>query len=120
MRKNSDETMNNSITKKCIGALLVSIVLTTCPAFLSRAQTTDTITNQNNVWNEVILSEISEKQTRNASDLTNDDKQLKEIILLKIKKLTEQGINIELIQKEIQNMLNINTDFQKGDRTIYR
>ena len=89
--------MKKNITKKCIGALLASIVLITYPAVLSRAQTTNTITNQNTVWNETTLSEISEKQIRNTSHLTNDYTQLKEIILLKVKELTKQNINLEII-----------------------
>ena len=42
---------------------------------------------------------------------------MNETILLKVKELTEQGITLELIQIEIQNMLkNINTDFQKREQ----
>jgi hypothetical protein len=107
------KTMKKNITKKYIGALLASIVLITYPAVLSRAQTTNTITNQNTVWNETTLSEISEKQIRNTSHLPKDYTQLKEIILLKVKELTKQNINLEIIQTEIQNMLNSDTDIQK-------
>jgi hypothetical protein len=107
------KTMKKTITKKCIGTLLASIVLTTYPTVLSRAQTINTLTNQNTIWNETTFSEISEKQIRNTSHLTNGSTQKKETILLKIKELTGQDINLELIQTEIQNMLTINTNIQK-------
>jgi uncharacterized protein YpiB (UPF0302 family) len=106
--------MKKRITKKCVGTLLASILLTTCATVIVGAQTINTAKNQDTVWNEVAFSGSSEEQTRNASRPMNDPTQLNETILLKVKELTEQGINLEFIQIEIQNMLkNINTDFQK-------
>jgi uncharacterized lipoprotein YajG len=106
--------MKKRITKKCVGTLLASILLTTCATAIVGAQTINTAKNQDTVWNEVAFSGSSEEQTRNASRPMNDPTQLNETILLKVKELTEQGINLEFIQIEIQNMLkNINTDFQK-------
>jgi FKBP-type peptidyl-prolyl cis-trans isomerase (trigger factor) len=106
--------MKKRITKKCVEALLTSILLTTCATAIVEAQTINTVKNQDTVWNEASFSEISEEQTRNASHPMNDTKQLNETILHKVKELTEQEIHLELIQTEIQNMLkNINTDFKK-------
>jgi uncharacterized protein YpiB (UPF0302 family) len=106
--------MKKRITKKCVGTLIASILLTTCATAIVGAQTINTAKNQDTVWNEVAFSGSLEEQTRNASRPMNDPTQLNETILLKVKELTEQGINLEFIQIEIQNMLkNINTDFQK-------
>ncbi len=109
--------MKKRITKKCVGALLASILLTTCATAIAGAQTINTAKNKISEWNEVTFSESSEEQTSNVSHATNDYNQLNETILLKVKELTEQGIILELIQIEIQNMLkNLNTDFQKREQ----
>jgi uncharacterized protein YpiB (UPF0302 family) len=107
--------MKKRITKKYVEALLASILLTTTA--IVGAQTINNAKNQDIIWNEVTFSEISEEQMKIASHSINDPKQLNETILLKVKELTEQRINLELIQIEIQNMLkNINTDFQKREQ----
>ncbi|VVB59319.1 Uncharacterised protein [uncultured archaeon] len=106
--------MKKRITKKCVGTLLASILLTTCATAIVGAQTISTAKLEDTVWNEVVFSRSSEEQTKNESHPMNDPTQLNETILLKVKELTEQGINLEFIQIEIQNMLkNINIDFQK-------
>jgi DNA-directed RNA polymerase subunit L len=96
--------MNKKITKKCIGAFFASIVLTTCPTALGGVLTTTITKNQNT----------------NAANLTIDHSQLNETILLKVKELTDQGMNLEQLQIELQNMLNnIKTDIQtKGQNSM--
>ena len=109
--------MKKRITKKCVGALLASIFLTTCATVITRAQTINIAKNKISECNEFTFSESSEEQTCNVSHVTNDYNQLNETVLLKVKELTEQRITLELIQIEIQNMLkNINTDFQKREQ----
>jgi hypothetical protein len=85
------KTMKKTITKKCIGTLLASIVLTTYPTVLSRAQTINTLTNQNTIWNETTFSEISEKQIRNTSHLTNGSTQKKRNNFTQNKRINRTG-----------------------------
>lgn len=87
MRKKhrSENQMNKRITKKCIGALLASIILTAYPVLLGRSHTTNTMNNANTVWEEPSSSQEVVEQTRNSSHQTNDHNQLHETILLKIK-----------------------------------
>jgi uncharacterized lipoprotein YajG len=97
--------MNKKITKKCVGTLIASLLLATCSTALVGAQTTQPQKTQNTEFAGVFSSPISEEQQRRALNLTNDH-HVNETILLKVKELTEQGIHLEQIQNELQNMLN--------------
>lgn len=93
---------------------MVSIILTTCSTAIDGAHTTTTTKHQSTTWKGIFSPQIVEVQKRNASTQTNDSTQLNRTISLKVKTLTEQGINIELIQNELQNMVNnITTGSQK-------
>jgi hypothetical protein len=75
------------------------------PTAIIGAHASNTTKNQNTEWKQIFYSQLPDAQKKNASDLTDEYNQLNETILLKIKELTEQGIGLEFIQIEIQNML---------------
>jgi hypothetical protein len=90
--------MNKEILKKCVGSLMASLLLATLPTTLVGAETTN----------------VTKDQDDTVSSLTNDIAQLNEMIFLTVKKLTDQGMNPQQLQSEIQNMLNtVPTDVQQ-------
>jgi hypothetical protein len=89
--------MNKKITKKCVGSLLASLLLTAWPIALVRADTTS----------------VAKNQSCKASNLTNDPAQLNQTIFIKVKDLIEHEMSLTQLQIEIQSILNtIPTDGQ--------
>jgi uncharacterized lipoprotein YajG len=101
----SEDKMNKKIMKKCVGTLMASLLLTTCSTAIVGAQMTQSQKTQNTELAGVFSSLITEEQLRCALNTTNNH-HLNDTILLKVKELTEQGIHLEQIQNELQNMLN--------------
>jgi hypothetical protein len=84
--------MRKKIVKQCIGAVLASLVLAAYPVSLVGAQL--------------------------AAPTTVDLTQGNGTIVLKIKELTDQAVNLQQIQSELQTMLNsMHTDIQKREQS---
>jgi hypothetical protein len=91
-RQGRDQTMRKKIVKQCIGAVLASLVFAAYPATLVGAQI--------------------------VAPTTVDHPQANGTIVLKVKELTDQGLNLQQIQSELQTLLNsLPMDIQKREQS---